>query len=406
MPSSRRTQAADLSALPATPWYATDIDHDTAPKAIFPTDDQGRSTGQARLFPTVVGYAGTRREHPGRGRVTRAAKVAVVGAGVAGTMLALRLAENGVPVDLFTGARPRDADATGASGGLVRGYEPDPRLAAVAAASVAEIRSDPRMRDWTGYQEVGSAYVTDAADPPDPAALDATRERLPGSLRVVPADELPLRGLPDGAVAVLERHAGFISPARLRDRALAELRRAGVTIHTRHITAVTADAVRAGSEGFDGYRAVVVAAGAWSRDLVGGALTTRHIQYGVYPARVAGLPSFVDETSGLYGRPAAAGRTLLGISSDRWGLRPEEISPDRDLSARVTACATDRLGMRVRPERVVASFDCYCESAGLELRRAGDALTFTGGSGGAAKSVVAASRLASRDLMAVLEGVR
>jgi hypothetical protein len=135
-------------------------------------------------------------------------------------------------------------------------------------------------------------------------------------------------------------------------------------------------------------------------------LTTRQIQYGLYPVRVAGLPSFVDETSGLYGRPYDGGRMLFGLSSDRWGLAPDEITPDEELSTRVTECVATRLGIDTRPEQVVASFDCYTEPAGLRLRRAGDVLTFTGGSGGAAKSVIAASRVAARELVPVLEEAR
>lgn len=332
----------------------------------------------------------------------------MVGAGVAGTLLALRLAESGVPVDLFTGARPRNAtntDASGASGGLVRGYEPDPAAAALAAASIAELRSDERMRDWAGYAEIGSLYVTPVARRPVEAALAEVHARLPGSLRQAAAG-LPLRDVPEGAVALWERHAGFISPARLRTRVLTALPALGVGVHPRLVTAVSGDAVRTGTEGFDGYRAVVVAAGAWTRDLVGGELTTRQIQYGLYPARVAGLPSFVDETSGLYGRPYHGGRMLFGLSSDRWGLAPEEVAPDEELSMRVTECVATRLGVAAKPEQVVASFDCYTEPAGLRLRRAGDVLTFTGGSGGAAKSVLAASRTAARELVPVLEQAR
>jgi glycine/D-amino acid oxidase-like deaminating enzyme len=332
-------------------------------------------------------------------------RVAVVGAGVAGALLTLRLAEAGVPVDLFTGTNPDDA--SGASGGLVRGYEPDPAAAALAAASIAELRSDARMRHWADFAEIGSVFVTPVSQPPVTAAVDQVLTRLPGSLRLAEPGELPLRGIPEGAVAVLERHAGFIRPARLRAEVLAELPRLGVTVHTRQITAVAGDAVRAGADGFDGYDAVIVAAGAWTRDLVPGTgLTTRQIQYGLYPVRVAGLPSFVDETSGLYGRPYDGGRMLFGLSSDRWGLPPEQISPDEELSAQVTACLGERLGLAVRPEQVVASFDCYTEPAGLRLRRAGDVLTFTGGSGGAAKSVLAASRVAARDLVPALEGAR
>jgi len=331
--------------------------------------------------------------------------VAVVGAGVAGALLTLRLAEAGVPVDLFTGTRPDDA--SGASGGLVRGYEPDPATAALAAAGIAELRSDARMRDWADFAEIGSVYVTPVSQPPVPAAVDQVLTRLPGSLRLAEPAELPLRDVPEGAVAVRERFAGFIRPARLRAKVLAELPRLGVTVHTRQITAVSGATVRAGAEGFDGYHAVVVAAGAWTRELVpGDAFTTRQIQYGLYPVRVAGLPSFVDETSGLYGRPYDGGRMLFGLSSDRWGLAPEQISPDEDLSARVTACLGERLGVVAQPEQVVASFDCYTEPAGLRLRRAGDVLTFTGGSGGAAKTVLAASRMAARELVPASEGAR
>lgn len=330
-------------------------------------------------------------------------RVAVVGAGVAGALLTLRLAEAGVPVDLFTGTTANDASS--ASGGLVRGYEEDPAAAALAAAGIAELRSDARMRHWAGFAEIGSVFVSPVQ--PVAAAVDQVLTRLPGSLRLTEPAELPLRGIPEGAVAVRERFAGFIRPARLRAKVLAELPRLGVTVHTRQITAVSGDAVRADADGFDGYDAVVVAAGAWTRELVAGTeLTTRQIQYGLYPVRVAGLPSFVDETSGLYGRPYDGGRMLFGLSSDRWGLPPEQVSPDDELSARVTACLGERLGLAVLPEQVVASFDCYTEPAGLRLRRVGDVLTFTGGSGGAAKSVLAASRVAARELVPALEGAR
>ncbi|TDP94054.1 FAD-dependent oxidoreductase [Labedaea rhizosphaerae] len=330
-----------------------------------------------------------------------------MGAGVAGALLTLRLAEAGVPVDLFTGTQPDDADATSASGGLVRGYEPDPAAAALAAAGIAELRSDPRMRSWADFAEIGSVYVTPVSQPPVAAAVDQVLTRLPGSLRLAEPAELPLRGVPEGAVVVRERLAGFIRPGRLRANVLAALPGLGATVHTRRITAVSGDAVRAGAEGFDGYDAVVVAAGAWTRELVPGTeSTTRQIQYGLYPVRVAGLPSFVDETSGLYGRPYDGGRMLFGLSSDRWGLPPEQIRPDEELSARVTACLGERLGLDVQPEQVVASFDCYTEPAGLRLRRVGNVLTFTGGSGGAAKTVLAASRVAARELVPVLEGAR
>jgi hypothetical protein len=59
------------------------------------------------------------------------------------------------------------------------------------------------------------------------------------------------------------------------------------------------------------------------------------------------------------------------------------------------------------PPRTVASFDCYHEPPGLALRDAvpGAALfTFTGGSGGAAKTVLATSRAAAGVLLGLHAG--
>ena len=57
-------------------------------------------------------------------------RIAVVGGGIAGAMLAWRLCEvvKGGAVHLFTGEPHRRADASSASGGLTRAFEPDPAL--------------------------------------------------------------------------------------------------------------------------------------------------------------------------------------------------------------------------------------------------------------------------------------
>jgi hypothetical protein len=54
-----------------------------------------------------------------------------------------------------------------------------------------------------------------------------------------------------------------------------------------------------------------------------------------------------------------------------------------------------------RPIRTVAAFDCYSDPPGLTLRPTSipSVFTFTGGSGGAAKTALAASRLAAAALL-------
>jgi glycine/D-amino acid oxidase-like deaminating enzyme len=332
-------------------------------------------------------------------------RVIVVGAGLAGTLLAWRLQAAGAEVTLIGRRAAAMGDATAASGGLVRAFEPDPRLAALAAASLAELHADPVLRGWAGYREVGSLYLTTEAVPAPPA----------GAALLPAADvhrRFGLAGLPAGVTGVYEPHAGHIVAHRLR---AAVLDRIVSTVDARVTAAATetaAETVTVSLHTGETRTAdvVVLATGPWTPDLLRAgppaspghpALTTKHIQYGVHEVEGPALPSFVDETTGLYGRPADPGRMLLGVPATRYGVDPERPVPDQGLTDRVRETARHRLpGHRIGPAvRTVVACDCYCEPAGLALRRvAGTLFTFTGGSGGAAKTALAASRAAATEL--------
>ncbi|MBB5958151.1 glycine/D-amino acid oxidase-like deaminating enzyme [Saccharothrix tamanrassetensis] len=342
-------------------------------------------------------------------------KVGVVGGGLAGALLAWRLSEasDRVRVEVVVGRRTRP-DASAVSGGLVRGFELDPGAGRVAAESLAELRGDDRLREWSGYREIGSLYVVPRGV--DPAgSVRVVDERLPGSPAVVDAGELRrrfgFRDLADDAVGVVERHAGYLSPAKLRDSALARAADQGVDVVAADAVDVRDGPALRTSDGVERrYDALVVAAGAWTPGLVdhGGTLRTKQIQYGVYRVPLSGLGAFVDDDTGLYGRPWGDGTFLLGLGCDRWDVRPEAVEPDLALADRVAAGVRRRFGVAVGaapPEKVVASFDCYRSPAGLRLLpvdgRPG-LFTFTGGSGGAAKTAVVVSRRAAGELLTTL----
>jgi|GEM_PF-1235339 len=373
-------------------------------------------------------------------------RVAIVGGGIAGVLLGWRLRRSPRPValELFTGGagvpsstttrgvggtwrHPISGDATAASGGLVRAFESEPAACRLAAESLAELRGSARLRSWAGYREVGALYLL-------PPGADRARSlklvdaMLPGSVAVLDREALtaayPLRGLPAGTTGVLERHAGYLSPARLRAAVLAEVAAAGCRVRQVPVTSVDGApgaggngvaAVRLADGSVRGYDAVVVAAGAWTPRLLaaGGldrdGLRTKQIQYSLHDVRLPGLGAFVEEVTGFYGRPAGRDTFLLGLPSQRWDVDPAAVEPDPALDGRVAAYARRRLGVRLAgpPARTVASFDCYHEPPCLALRNAsaGSALfTFTGGSGGAAKVVLAASRDAAGRLMDLLGG--
>ena len=322
-------------------------------------------------------------------------RTAIVGGGLAGALLAWRLAQHGGPVEVFAGPRPAGGDATGASGGLVRGFETDPHACRLATESLAELLGSETLREWSGYRPTGSVYLCDT-DPGllPPSAVVATGAALSACC--------PLRGLPAGTVGIVEQRAGWLSPARLRAALLSRVSSLGGSVHDTAVTGVSAEpAVRLAGGTTRRFDAVVVAAGAWSGRLLGATgLRTKKIQYSVYAHRVAGLGAFVDETTGLYGRPGAGGTLLLGLPADEWDVDPAEVRADPALAARVSATARQRLGGTPGPAvRTVASVDCYTDG-GLALRPvAGGLFSFTGGSGGAAKTALAASRHAADTLL-------
>jgi glycine/D-amino acid oxidase-like deaminating enzyme len=339
-------------------------------------------------------------------------RVCIVGGGLAGTLLAWRLA-TAMPrdqLDLVLGTRCR-ADATSASGGAVRAYEPDPGLRRLATASLVELLASPTLRRWARYRPVESVYLP--ADRPATAGQLTEIERdLPGSAELVPAATLAARGwagVPADAVAVRERRAGYLAPASLRDAVLAD------AAARRRVRLVPAglDALDLGARGPVGcrvagrrreYDLVVLAAGPWSAALLAraglptGDLRTKSIQYGIH--RVDGWcpPLFVDEPSGLYGRPAGDGALLLGLATDQWSVDPDRPPVTPALHDRAVRLARARFpALRLGPlTRVVGAVDCYGPHPTLSLRPVAGSghrlFTFTGGAGGSVKTALAASR--------------
>ncbi len=317
----------------------------------------------------------------------------VVGAGLAGTLLAWRLQQLGAVVTLVTAGG--EGDATAASGGLVRGFERDPQTRALAGESLDELRDDAWLQAESGFRATGSLYLLDQPDPPL------------GGWRLLTAAQVSERfgftGLAPDTVGVWEPTAGHLRPDRLRRAILARLRLAVEVPAAR----LEGDAVvlRDGRRLF-GDR-VVLAAGAWTPALLRASgletsLRTKHIQYSWFSTAPAGLPAFVDETSGLYGRPAEDGRLLLGLPSSRWDIDPHAPPADPQLAAQVVAAAGRRLTrLTAHPDGPpVSAADCYSDPPGLALRPVtGTVHTFTGGSGGAAKTALAASRAAAKALL-------
>jgi glycine/D-amino acid oxidase-like deaminating enzyme len=345
-------------------------------------------------------------------------RVCIVGGGLAGSLLTWRLARDApdCEVHLVIGSAQL-ADATAASGGAVRAYERNPEQRRLAAASMAELLASRTLREWADYREVGSLYLRDTASGLDDELADVTAA-LPDSVRLVRAAELSAlgwAGLPEPVVGVAERAAGYLSPERLRHAALADgAVRRRVTLTEAAVSAIeVADSgriacvVRGSRVEYD---IVVIAAGAWTpavlraSGLPASGYRTKSIQYSVYQTGDWRPPPFVDEVSGLYGRPTADGGLLLGLPTEEWDVDPNRPPVTPALHDDAVRRATRRLPMlRIgRLVRRVSAVDCYADEPVLRLRPVGgvdsNLLTFSGGAGGSVKTALAASHQAATQL--------
>jgi glycine/D-amino acid oxidase-like deaminating enzyme len=320
-------------------------------------------------------------------------RIRVVGGGIAGVLLSWRLAAH-AEVELYLGATA--VDATRASGGFVRGWEADPAQRRLAVASLGELLGDARLRQWSRYTETGCVVAVDDHATVR-AAADEIDRQVPNSVHLWGRKALDDRGwrrLPAGAAALFERRAGHLDPHALRSAVLADLR------NRRTVTVIDAAAPGCSEDG-----PTIVAAGAWTPSVLAAfghrtaEFRTKAIEYSVY--RTGGwrpLP-FIDTMTGLYGRPTPEG-LLLGVPTRDWDVAPGASRPTpSDRAAQIASRRFPLLELR-GVVRQVRSADCYAADGLLRLRPvAGSLYTFTGGSGGAAKTALAASRIAAESLI-------
>lgn len=337
-------------------------------------------------------------------------RVCIAGGGIAGTLLAWRLAQRREVehVELLLGEDGR-TDATELSGGVVRAYERHPEGRRLALESLGELLSSSVLRAWSRYRETGVVYLR-AGDDALHGELHAIDRQLPGSAQLMDGSELAdigWAGLPAGTVGVFERRAGYVSAAALRSAVLADLvSRTNVRVVRASASAVvvlsdgTVSALSRGRR--RSHDVAVLATGAWTPGVLSASglrstgLRTKSIQCATYAVRGRRPMPFADETSGLYGRPTADGQLMLGLA----GRAPTALL--HTTAARIARARMPWLQLG-RALATVNATDCFCDPPVLALRPvAGEPnviWTFTGGSGRSVKTALAASREGAEQLL-------
>lgn len=304
--------------------------------------------------------------------------VVVVGAGIVGASVAHRLAARGVTVTVLEQAVHPGAGATGRSGGMVRAYDPDDTVAAMAERSLAVYRDPARWASGRApLQTVGAVTI---AEPARAAELRAAADRIgrtTGSAAYVTADQEVLGVRLAGGVALVEPDAGWVPPVEVAEDWLRQACADGASLHRgvrvlgveerggRTVVRTDAGEVRAGT--------VVAATGPWAaRPPLGlrprRPVRSRSIQVSIVQREPAGTEhaTFIDLRSGVYGKPVGGNRSLIGMPHLVWDS-PLDAEPDAAHAQATAAAVTAHLPWAGAAEQlaVIRAADGYGETSDL-----------------------------------------
>lgn len=310
------------------------------------------------------------------------ADVAIVGGGIIGLASAERLTAHGVRVIVIDDTAATGG-ATGASGGLVRAFDPSGAYADWPVESCARYRARGWHGSWPALRPHGSLTLIDRQEL-DRAAPRIEAVRSAGlTIDVLAADDVerhyPQLTVPDHLLGVIEPQAGWL-PAADVVRALRRDAGPGLRLHHARATGLKHSASRirgVRTSGPDVHAdAVLLAAGVDSTPLAASAgvhlpLRTRAVSYCLFRSEDGtGLPTMVDRSTGAWLRRWGTGRTVLaGVSSTR-----------TDVPARTRAGVETAEEDRVRAV-VAQRFPHLADAPAVGGVTAYDAMATTGGPG-------------------------
>ncbi|MEE4625131.1 FAD-binding oxidoreductase [Pseudomonas alliivorans] len=300
-------------------------------------------------------------------------EIAVIGAGITGASIAAKLCSAGVSVALIDKGAAGSLGASGYSGGLVRLYDSDPLLMELAAYSIGRMEEGVFATTYRqALRRTGVIYraAPDQLDNLCRAIEHYGSERYP--MRLLSRRELDGSRYPscpeEERVNLFESHACVGNVRQAVAALCGVVRQHGLLLEHREIKAIDCRArdlvhIELGDVTVR-CRAVVVAAGAWSRLLVPNlALEARSIPLARVMTDSDWSMPLIDAVTQSYGIPLTRNIVQTGCGLRDSGVWPEHLAlPDarhaEDARKRV-AQLSDTWAAQVRVLDVLPGFDSY-----------------------------------------------
>lgn len=299
--------------------------------------------------------------------------VVVVGAGIVGASITHQLAGRGASVSVLDQAAQPGAGTTRFSGGMVRAYDPDPAVQELAVASLAVYR-DPTQ--WTsGQAPLRAVGAVTVADPGQERTLREAARRINNEVGtsaqvVLDRDEVLGVGV-DGGIALVEPDSGWVPAASVTDDWLGQAVTNGASMRCavrvqrienrggRPVVVTSAGEIQAG--------AVVIAAGPWAAQPIAGLRPHHRVRARSIQVSIVGRPShstphatFIDQRTGVYGKPVDAHHSLVGMPHLVWDAPFDQIPDQAHVRATAQAVSAHLPWVLQAPlQHVVRASDGY-----------------------------------------------
>jgi glycine/D-amino acid oxidase-like deaminating enzyme len=270
------------------------------------------------------------------------AEVVVVGGGVIGAAILHELATHGIKNSILLEKGYFAGGSTGYSGGILRIYHPDTFLSDLAAESFETyLRFEEEMGETCRYTQTGLLYFEPESRTPK---VIKEIERLNGNgyqLEIIKSTKekkrFPTINWEGIGTAIYEPSAGFADPVLATRAWIRKARELGamacegiqvkeVLVEKNRVVGVNTNV------GVIHSPLIIMAAGAWSTALLANldiSLPVRSKCIQVFfldrQKKIEQHPSFIDDTTGLYGRPESQKLSLIGYPIDEWDINPDLI---------------------------------------------------------------------------------
>jgi sarcosine oxidase subunit beta len=287
--------------------------------------------------------------------------IIIIGGGITGAWLAYTLSKQ-LTTNITLIEKGRIASgSTGLSGGIVRGYHPDPYLSDLACESLPYYHNFSSEIDLkVSFKKTGFLYFEPQANKSLVLnEVNRLNHKFKYKIQLLSKNESQNR-FPDiifdeSSTTVFEPDSGYIDPISCSFSLINKVKELGV---------VVSEGVQVKNIIVDGSKTkgvetncgtvyapiVIVAAGAWSKQIVSElhpelSLRPKKIQVCVFdrPHNHLSIPAFIDDQYDLNGRPDVNNSILIGHPCDVWDFDPDFREPvELDHAALIRKIAFNR----------------------------------------------------------------